>query len=152
MTVVQRGTALRLNSYGLKVEKTSATLPQSTTQDLFTVVGGRIIITSIIGEVTTAIQAQANNMKLVSAPTTGTAVDLCAVTDVSGKEAGTLLGITGTLSAALVASNAGATVQNNELIVPIGKIRLSCSASNTGATKWTLLYVPLDDAATVTAG
>lgn len=135
---------------GFRVDKTSATLPASTTQDLFVISGGRVLMTGILGEVTTVVQTQANNTKLTAAPTTGTAVDLCAVLNISAKEAGTLFGITGTFATAMVGANAGATVfPSTAVVLPVGKVRLDCAATNTGATKWTMWYVPLDDGATV---
>lgn len=134
-----------LAQFGNTVSKATAALPQTTTGTLFTVTGGRVLLTSIVGEVTTVIQTQANNMKLVATPTTGTAVDICAVLDVSAKEAGCLFGITGLFSDALVGANAGATVtQRNPVVLPIGTLKLSCSASNTGNVKWICTYIPLD--------
>ena len=133
---------------GRRVDKASATLPASTNQTLFTVSGGRVLLLGIVGEVTTIIQTQACNAKLTSAPTTGTAVDLCAVLDITADEAGCLYGITGLFSDALVGANAGAApVQDNGIVIPIGVIRLNTSATNTGATKWSAFYVPLDDGA-----
>jgi hypothetical protein len=145
------GRALLQNVYGIKVDKASATLPASTNQTLFTISGGRIILTGIVGEVTTAVQAQACNTKLTSAPTVGTAVDLCAVLDITGDEVGCLYGITGTFATAMLGANAGATVLPAPLgiIIPVGVIRLNTAATNTGATKWSMTYVPLDDGASV---
>src|SRR5689334_16854453 len=80
---------------GFRVDKTAATLPASATQNLFTVAGGRILLMGIFGEVTTVIQTQACNAKLISTPTVGTAVDLCAVLNITAKEVGALFGITG---------------------------------------------------------
>lgn len=138
--------------YGQAVERATAALPQTTQSALFNVVGGRIAILGIIGEVTTVIQTQANNTKIVSNPTTGTDVDLCAVLSITAKEVGTLFGITGTFTDAMVGANAGATVlPDRPVVVPIGTIDLSCAASNTGSVKWALLYVPIDDGAYVTA-
>lgn len=134
---------------GRRVDKASATLPASTTQTLFTVTGGRVLLLGIVGEVTTLVQTQACNAKLTSAPTTGTAVDICAVLDITADEVGCLYGITGLFSDALVGSNAGAApIQNaGGIVIPIGVIRLSTSATNTGATKWSAFYLPLDDGA-----
>lgn len=141
-----------LDSMGSRVDRATATLPQTTAGALFTITGGRVLMTGIIGEVTTAIQAQANNTKLVANPTTGTDVDLCAVLSTASKEVGTLFGITGTFSDALVGANAGATVwPRNGVVVPPGTIDLSCAASNTGAVKWSLYYIPLDPGVTVAA-
>jgi len=138
--------------FGLHVARATATLPQTTQGSLFTVSGGRIALTAIIGEVTVIIQTQANNTKLIANPTVGTDVDLCAVLSITADEVGTLYGITGLFSDALVGAAAGATViPRNPVIIPEGTIDLHCAASNTGAVKWDLWYVPLDTGASVAA-
>ncbi len=136
---------------GHHVVKAAATLPATTTQTIFTVAGGRVAIILLLGEVTTIVQALANNLKVTSAPTVGTAVDLASNLDINGKEAGTLLlaELDGT---ALVGANAGAGLSGVGAmfaIVPIGVIRIETSASLTGATKWDLWYFPLDLGASV---
>ena len=92
---------------GVQVSKSAATLPATTTQNIFTVTIGRVLVLLLLGEVTTIVQAQPNNLKVTSAPTTGTAVDIASILDVNAKEAGTLLlcELDGT---ALVGANAGA--------------------------------------------
>lgn len=147
-----QGSQLRDIALGRKVERATATLPQTTAAALFTIAGGRVLLTSIVGEVTTAIQNQANNTKLTANPTTGTDVDICAVLNTAADEVGCLYGITGLFSDALVGANAGATVlPRNPVVLPAGTLDLSCAASNTGSVKWTLTYVPLDDGASVAA-
>lgn len=135
---------------GFRVDKASATNPQSATQALFTVAGGRVAILGLLGEVTTIQGATATNGKLISTPTVGTAVDLCAVLALANKEAGTLLGITGIFGDAMVGANAGASIlPQRPVVVPAGSIGFNMSGSNTGATKWTCWYVPLDEGASV---
>jgi hypothetical protein len=136
---------------GMRVERPKANLPQSAAAPIFTISGGNVIIYSIIGEVdTTAIQAQANNMKLISNPTTGADVDLCAVLDIDGDAVGTMYHITGTLADALIATTSGAFgLQNDPIIVAPGTIDLSCSASNTGKIKWTVFYSSEDSGAKI---
>jgi hypothetical protein len=152
MSVLNDASALRKALFGNVVSRATAALPQTTQAALFTVTGGRVLVTSIVGEVTTVIQTQANNTKLVANPTTGTDVDLCAVLSVSADEVGCLYGITGLFSDAMVGANAGATVvPRNPVVVPAGSIDLNCAASNTGSVKWILTYVPLDDGASVAA-
>lgn len=144
--------AIRNASLGVKVDRATQALPQTTNYSLFTVTGGRVILTSIVGEVTTIIQTQLDNAKLISTPTVGTAVDMCAVLNITAKEAGCLFGITGLPADALVGTNAGLTTgMKQQLILPAGTIKLDCSASNTGAVKWTITYVPIDDGAWVEA-
>lgn len=155
MTTMPKGTQLRQINLGIKVDKASATLPATTVQTLFTVTGGRILLTSLLGEVTTIVQAQANATKIQSVPTTGSTVDLCATKDITGLEAGGLLALTPDLDAtpfsvALQQQNAGAiSINAVGIIIPIGLIKLNCAATNTGATKWSMTYIPYDDGASV---
>jgi hypothetical protein len=137
---------------GFQTDRATAALPQTAQAAIFTVTGGRIAVLGIVGEVTTIIQTQANNLSVVANPTTGTDVALCAVLNVSADEVGCLYGITGVFADALVGANAGATILcDRPVIVPIGTIDLLTSASNTGSVKWKLLWLPVDDAATVAA-
>jgi hypothetical protein len=152
MAVLNSDLIYRDNKLGIRVDRDTDTIPQTTTEALFTVVGGRVAITQIIGEVTTAIQNQANNTKLISNPTNGTDVDLCDKLDIAADEKGTLYGITGISSDALIGVNAGALRgQTVDVIVPPGTIDLNCAASNSGAVKWTLFYYPIDVGAYVEA-
>ncbi|MEW2420444.1 hypothetical protein AB0911_07860 [Streptomyces nigra] len=138
--------------FGTKVDRATATLPATTQSAIFTVTGGRVLVTSLVGEVTTAIQNQACNLKVTANPTTGTDVDIAANLNVQADEVGCLYGITGLFSDALVGANAGAgVVPRNPVVLPVGTLDLVTSATNTGSVKWSLTYVPLDDGASVAA-
>lgn len=137
--------------HGFRVNKAAANLPATTTQNIFAVAGGRVLVTALYGEVTTVIQAQACNLKVTSAPTTGTAVDLAANLDINADEAGCIYVVEGD-GTALIGANAGAglnAIGGTQIVLPIGNVRIETSATNTGATKWSLWYWPLDDGATV---
>ncbi len=147
------GDAVQAVTMGKQVSKATAALAATSTVDLFTIAGGRVVIHAIIGEVTTVVQSQETLCKLISTPTTGTAVDLCIASDLTGDEAGCLYGITGLFSEALVGSAAGATVApRNPIVLPIGTIGFANgSAVNTGSVKWDVYYTPLDSGATITS-
>ena len=137
---------------GEKVSRATATLPATTAGALFTVAGGRVAITGIVGQVTVIMQTQANNTKLTANPTVGTSADICAVLDTSADEVGAIYGITGLFSDALVSNVAGATVlPRNPVVLNAGTLDLDCSATNTGSVKWDLWYIPLDEGAYVEA-
>ncbi len=137
---------------GVRVDRATATLPQTTASALFNIVGGRVAVTGILGEVTVAIQNQACNTKLTANPTTGTSVDLCAVLSIANDEVGCLYGITGTVGDAMLGVNAGyAPMPSRACVVNVGTIDLDTAASNSGSVKWSIWYVPLDDGAYVTA-
>lgn len=137
---------------GIRVDKAATAIAGISTKDLFTVAGGRCIILGLIGEVTTIVQTQANNTKYISTPTVGTAQDLCAVVDTTAHEVGGLLTITGVFATAAVKGNAGAGVMmTTPIIVPEGTIGINTAASNTGAYKFSIWYVPAEEGAYITA-
>jgi hypothetical protein len=136
----------------ITVERAAAALPQGTQSALFTVSGGRVKVLDICGEVTTVIETQANDTKIIANPTVGADVDLCAVNDITADAVGTMYNITGTFANAMIATTSGAHVaQAVPTIVAAGTIDLDCAASNSGETKWVLRYLPLDVGASVAA-
>ena len=144
------GRAQRRNLYGITVTRAASNLPATTSGNLFSV-SGRIILTGIVGQVTTAIQAQANAIKLEAFLTAAAAAtDLCATAESNGQGVGKLFGITG--APATAATFGYGVPQTNELFINgPGFIRLNTAATNTGQMSWTLTYVPLDDGAAVAA-
>ena len=140
-----KGIAHRRRILGAKVDKVTAALPQGTVDPLFNIVNGRVILTSLIGEVTTAIQGATTNLKIQANPTTGTTVDIAADLNCSGDEIGCLYGITGAFADALVGTNAGATVIiSTPVVLQVGVVQLECGESCTGNIKWSATYIPLD--------
>ncbi len=142
-----KGLAERKKLLGRKVDKTTAALPQGSVDPLFTIKNGRIILTSLVGEVTTIIEGQTTNLKIQANPTTGTTADIAADLNTSGDEVGTLYGITGAFGDALIGTNAGATViLSHPVVMDIGTIDLETGESSTGNIKWTATYIPYDKA------
>ena len=143
------GKAQRRNNYGVTVERAAQTVPATGNTTIFNVTGGRVILTYLIGEVTTVMSATATNLKISAVGTVSTvSTDLCSNTAVTSLAVGNQFSPSAIGSAATVGS---AVVQNNETVIPVGIIRITTDATNTGAMRWTLLYVPLDDGAVVTA-
>lgn len=155
MSVLIQGDQLRALLRGVRVTRATAALPQSTAGALFTVTGGKVLVTSLIGEVTTVIQTQADNTKLTFDPVdAGATQDLCAVLDITADAVGTMYSLTGTPATAMqdglnfLSSN---KVLAQPLVLKPGSILLDCAASNTGSVKWELTYIPLDNGASVAA-
>lgn len=152
MSSTPKAIRLRQIAFGDKVDRATAALPQTATGTLFTVTGGRIIVTSLVGTVTTVIQAQANAVKLVATPTTGTVNDLSTTVDINALVVGGLLATTGLAGDALVKSTGGGiSAQRNPIIVAIGAIGLNTAASSTGSIAWSLTWMPYDLGAVVVA-
>jgi hypothetical protein len=144
--------AAQLFALGIKVSKTAAVLPATTTQNIFTISGGRVWVVALVGEVTTICSATATNLKATSVPTTGSAVDIAANLAIANFEVGAILVVEGDGTAIIgTSTGAGFAPALNALpfILPIGTLRIETSATNTGATKWDICYFPFDDGATI---
>lgn len=146
---------LRLLEAGILVSRATAALPATTSQNIFTISGGRILLVSLVGEVTTIIQAQATTVKVTSTPTTGSAIDMSSTgADVNALEVGGRISLANPPAAAtaLVKTNAGYTnLSAVNTVVPIGSLSYTTGATSTGSIKWDMLYIPLDSNAAVVA-
>ena len=131
---------------GLTLDRVTSTLPATTYGALFNITGGRVVMTSIIGEVTTAIQGQTTNLKITSTPTTGTAVDVTANLDTDADVEGSLYGIGVYLSATIGGAGAAAFA-STPIVLPIGSVGITTGATSSGSIQWSVTYVPLDDEA-----
>ena len=141
-----------LEGLGFRVDRATAALPQTTDEALFTISGGRVLMTQIIGEVTTVIETQANNTKLKFNPTaTGADQDLCAVLSITADPVGELYTITGVVADAMKSDLLIGQGMTNPLILSEGDIELDCATSNTGSVAWSIFYLPIDDGAQVVA-
>ena len=147
MSTIVQGAQLRNLVLGhTPVSKATGTLA-ATTVALFTVAGGRVLVTSLFGVVTTSITV-ANSYKIQNNPTTGDTSDLCAATDIGTTDtlAGDVLGFSGTPTDGIVKCGGLA----RHLILPVGQVE-HVSAGTDGSITWYLTYVPFDDGATVVA-
>jgi hypothetical protein len=156
MATILQGSQLRQVELGFQVLKAAQTLPQTATLTLFTVTGGRVAITSLVGTVSTVIGAGAVTMSLGVAPTVGTAntAGIAALTTtLANKEAGTNLWLPPIVGAALLfGANAGTPAQlmANVYVVTTGTVTwTTAAASTTGAVSWSLTYIPIDTGASV---
>lgn len=141
----------------IHVATPARTLPATTTDQIFRVKGGRVLVRLLLGEVTTAADATVTTLKVSSkkldnaSVAVGTAVDACSATAVTSQEVGSLLVVEGD-GTGLIVNNAGAGLPGTGTgvwIAPQGEIYLTTSATNTGATKWDIWYMPLDEGAYV---
>lgn len=154
MSAIIQGSQLRTLLFGDQVVKSKLALPQDTTAGLFVVSSGNVLVTSLIGQVTTAIQNQTCTLSLGLTPLTGTAENAGIATagTITALEAGTYLTPGTTAGGALVgpAGHAGNAVDTcTPFVVPAGTITATTSANNTGNITWYLTYVPLDNGAAV---
>lgn len=154
MSNLLQASSLRLAILGTQVTRAAAALPQTAQAAIFTVAGGKVLVTSLIGEVTTAIQAQATTAQFVGNPTTGTDVNWSNATgDLNGKEIGSTITLPAAFAGTALVNNAGGNGMplGTGFVAITGTIDFKTGASSTGAIKWQITYLPIDDGATVTA-
>jgi hypothetical protein len=142
----------------IQVNTAGRTLPSSgNTDQIFRVRGGRVLVKLLVGEVTTVMSGTATNVKVSSKRLSnadvavGTAVDVGANAAVTSKEVGSFYYVLGSGAASIV-NNAGAglaTLGVNPFILPQGEVYITTDATNTGAMKWDIFYLPLDPGAYV---
>jgi hypothetical protein len=161
MSVLIQGDQVRANLLGIRVAKASAILPATGLQTLFTVTGGRILVTSLIGEVTVVFDGTTNSLNVVHDPDGAGAVgDISGATVCTSDAVGTLYTVHGIQAALLGTQKEGGTEVPTHVtakspvgggfILPAGLTKLQTSATDTtGATKWVMTYIPLDNGASV---
>lgn len=154
MSTLIRGDQIRTLDLGIHVQKSAS--PANATTSLFTV-SGLVLVTGIVGLVTTVMSATATSLNLNHDPTIGAAADLCAATVITSDTAGTLYGFSGVITELLVSSGTAVpseaytrlsgvrTVLNNGVVGQVG------TAANTGVVEWHLMYVPISNGASVVA-
>jgi hypothetical protein len=158
MSTIIAANDVRAIALGIRVQTAAVTNPQTASTAIFTV-AGRVLVTSLFGEVTTVQGATANSFNITYDPTVGAVGDLCAATVCTSDAVGTLYGVTGVAAELLSAQTAAGTevpthvfaLGGRPILLSAGSMLLKASGSNTGATQWTLTYVPLDNGASVVA-
>lgn len=126
------------------------------TAALFTIAGGPVRVISLIGQITTAIEAKANATKLTHTPTGGSAVDLCATVEANGAAIRKCFALNGVKLTALgISADIGVVTAANQSGMPIvltaGAVGVNAADSSTGAVSWYMEYEPLVPGATVVA-
>lgn len=158
MSVIIQGDQLRTILLGSKVDKATGTVANGVT-NLFAITGGRVVVTSLIGRVTTAIGATASNLKLTYNPTAaGTSFDLCTATAVEADAVEQTYSIDGSVNTVGAVNVAGAVGQNasaifsKPYILQAGVIEQNLSADPVGgAITWSATWYPYDVGAVLAA-
>jgi hypothetical protein len=148
---------------GTSVVKSSLALPATATGNLFTVTGGGVMVTGLLGRVTTATGATVTTLSL---GTTGsTTTSLATATAITSAAAGTFLipSVASSAGGALTVTKGPAFLNSawpatNDFNIPTlfgafflanDVITWTTSATDTGAVTWYLWYLPIDTSASV---
>lgn len=151
MSTIISGDQVRSVLFGVRVSKAYDPLVVET-KTLFNVTGGKVAITSIVGEVTTVITV-ANTVKLQANPTVGTTKDLCAATDIGTTDTplGNLLSFQGLTGDSILTGPGAVPTIKQPIVVNTGTIEQVTATGADGGITWVLTYVPIDNGAAITA-
>jgi hypothetical protein len=149
---------VRMFRLGLQASRAAAIA--AATQNLFTVSGGNILVTSFVGEVTKLFDAAATTLKIHFIPTDGTAtaLDYCVASAAqNAAPVGRHYHLPTAVGSALQtddAAKSGYAEQALPLLVPPGVISLVIATGQNAVTggmaKWDMTYIPLDTGVKVT--
>lgn len=136
---------------GYQVLHPTSTVPAAQAYNLFTVVTGNVLVTSLVGLVTVQIGAGANVGRMGSDPTVGVIVYWDTGADLNGALVGTMIATTGdvAVAAALGQSVIGEMVQPQVTKPGVITITMAAATAGAGSLSWVLYYIPLEAGAYV---
>lgn len=152
MSVHIQGDQVRTITQGILVERATATIAAD--QDLFSIDGGNVLLLGFLGEVTTVIGSGSQDLEIDLDPDDGgTNVALSTLVAVDADAVGTFYTLNTTAGGALVATLDVAynAVLATPIVLAPGDIVLDVTGTESGSVKWSVLYTPLDDGASITA-
>lgn len=158
MSIIIQGYQLRSLILGSQVIKKAQTPPNSgASATLFTVAGGAVLVTSMLGHVSTALSGTTGSIAIGQTPTGGVADTggIATAGVVGGAVVGTWVSVvmltTGLAGAIQANILGGAAVGIGQpFVVSPGIITITTAvATMTGAIDWYLTYIPLDTGGSV---
>jgi len=136
---------------GIPLFRAATTCPQTTAFAIFNIVGGRVLMTYIAGEIIILLGA-VGNFSFEENPTAGTTEVIATALAVGTYAAGDMIGITGLDNAAAIPAATGGIpgMSCQGRVLRVGTLDWRQSASSTGEVQWFLTYIPIDDGAYMT--
>lgn len=156
MSTIISGPAIRTSQFGVQLIKGPSTPPASgASATIATVTGGTVMITSMLGLVTTVLSGTTGQVSIGTVPSVGTlqTAGIASAAVIGGLEAGTWLVPlvnAGAAGALVTGGHAGnAVFLPTPFVVPAGTITWTGSVVTivTGAVKWYFTYIALDNGA-----
>lgn len=159
MTTHYDARSVRASALGISVSRAAALPPaDGASADLFSIDDGLVLLVAFWGQVTVAIPNVSLDFDIDFDPDSGGSdVVLASLLAVDNHQAGIFYSLNTTAGGALVSS---ADVSRNgvlaaPILLPAGNIRLDVAGGGaigtTARVKWTAVYVPLDNAAVLSA-
>lgn len=143
---------VRLLALGINVTRPAAALPSSTLGNIFTVTGGRILITSLTGLVQTLLSGT-NSTTVGITPTLSGGASAPAILSSAGVIPVTVGSpvVSKLDGGALVVTVNGSLLPAAPYLMVPGVVTITTASTVTGTVQWDLAYIPLDLGAQVAA-
>lgn len=147
--------AALLASQGVLVEKTAAVAASGAETDLFTVDGGNVLLIGFVGVVETALVADTDLIVEFDPDDGGSDVALATVLVADSDPTGSIYTLNTTAGGTLlVGTDVGYNaILATPIVLTAGDIKLDSSGGGAGggSVHWYLVYIALDEGASVTA-
>jgi len=140
-------------NWGIRVERDAAQITVASVP-IFTINVGAVVMLSLIGTVTVVIPAAACTIHIDTAPTAGATTALSTLGgSISGFAVGRQFHLAATVAAHVNSTGGAFPDVCPNWVLPVGTLNLhgETAATTTGLVKWTMVYVPFDEGAYVTA-
>ena len=139
------GIGLRTAKLGIRLLRPATDLPQTDAAPIFNIVGGKVLMTLLIGHITTVL-ATVGNISFEENPTNGTMETISGVTAVGTYAQDNLIGITGVPAGTPVPAAGGGIpgMTTQGVVLRIGTLEQRLSLSDTGQIEYTVFYIPLE--------
>jgi len=139
------GVQLRKLTMGIHLTRDASAHINATTP-YFTIIGGKVLLTSLVGTIVTA--SGANACSWVASPTLGTSQSVSGNLDINPALVGDSLTITGVGNAAMTynGSATGLAMMSTKVVLNRGNLSFIAAAAD-GSSSWEVTYIPLTDGA-----
>ena len=132
---------------GYQVLHPTSTVPAAQAYNLYTIVTGNVLVTSLVGTITVDIGAGANAAQIGSNPTVGV-IDYWdnGAVDLNGQLVGIMIAPTGDVAVVAEMGNSVLGEMVNPKVVKPGVISITMAAATGGAgsISWVIHYIPLE--------
>jgi len=150
--------AIYLNGLGIKVYRAAAADPQNAWQTIFTITGGLVLLTNLIG-VRTVIQAGGASTMQFRHSVGPTILDAGTLA-ITGHAVGTIYLLDGDFADPILSGVAGVAIETSNkyagifgagIVLGAGTIQVTMTAvAGTGSTRYLCTYIPFDQGASIT--
>lgn len=152
MTNMIKGQDVRTVRAGILVTRTAVALPSTALGNIFTIAGGRVLITALTGIVIATLSGTNSTTVGVTPTAAGNASAPAALSSAGIIPVTIGSAVSSKLDGgAMIVTAAGSLLAPTPYMALAGVVTITTASTVTGTVQWELLYVPYDTGASVVA-